>query len=74
LQEIKELENYNIIILYDKEIELSDSSLVLWKLFNNVDPERDFYRKENRLIADACRKGPAEGYTRKWPDDILMEQ
>lgn len=74
LQEIKELENYNIMILYDKEIELSDSSLVLWKLFNNVDPERDFYRKENRLIVDACRKGPAEGYTRKWPDDILMEQ
>lgn len=74
LQEIKELENYNIMILYDKEIELSDSSLVLWKLFNNVDPERDFYRKENRLIIDACRKGPAEGYTRKWPDDILMEQ
>lgn len=72
LQEIKELENYNIMILYDKEIELSDSSLVLWKLFNNVDPERDFYRKENRLIVDACRKGPAEGYTRKWPDDILM--
>jgi 4-hydroxy-3-polyprenylbenzoate decarboxylase len=74
LQEIKEWENYNIMILYDKEIELSDSSLVLWKLFNNVDPERDFYRKENRLIVDACRKGPAEGYTRKWPDDILMEQ
>ncbi len=72
LQEIKELENYNIMILYDKEIELSDSSLVLWKLFNNVDPERDFYRKENRLIVDACRKGPAEGYTREWPDDILM--
>lgn len=72
LQEIKEFENYNIMILYDKEIELSDSSLVLWKLFNNVDPERDFYRKENRLIVDACRKGPAEGYTREWPDDILM--
>ena len=70
---LKELNNYNIIILFDKEIQLSDNSLVLWKLFNNVDPERDLYRRNNRLIIDACRKGLMDGHTREWPDDITME-
>ncbi|MBW2645799.1 MAG: UbiD family decarboxylase, partial [Deltaproteobacteria bacterium] len=64
---------YNIIILFDKDIQLSDSSLVLWKLFNNVDPERDFYRKNSRLIIDACRKGSMDGHTREWPEDITMD-
>jgi 4-hydroxy-3-polyprenylbenzoate decarboxylase len=70
---LKELNNYNIIVLFDKEIQLSDSSLVLWKFFNNVDPERDFYRHDNRLIIDACRKGSMDRHTREWPDDITME-
>ena len=70
---LKELNDYNIIVLFDKEIQLSDNSLVLWKLFNNVDPERDLYRNNNRLIIDACRKGFMDGHTREWPDDITME-
>jgi 4-hydroxy-3-polyprenylbenzoate decarboxylase len=70
---LQEFNDYNIIVLFDKEIQLSDNSLVLWKLFNNVDPERDFYRQNNRLIIDACRKGVMDGHTREWPDDITME-
>lgn len=73
LPALKELNGYNIIILFDKDIQLSDSSLVLWKLFNNVDPERDFYRKDNQLIIDACRKGSMDGHEREWPEDITMD-
>ncbi len=72
LPALEELNGYNIIVLFDKDIQLSDSSLVLWKLFNNVDPERDFYRKDNRLIIDACRKGSMDGHDREWPEDIVM--
>jgi 4-hydroxy-3-polyprenylbenzoate decarboxylase len=70
---LEEISGYNIIILFDKDIQLSDSSLVLWKLFNNVDPERDFYRKDSRLIIDACRKGSMDGHGREWPEDIKLK-
>jgi len=63
-----------ICILYDAEICLEDNSLVLWKLFNNVDPSRDILRSGDRIIVDATKKGPGEGHGRPWPDDISMSE
>lgn len=71
---LKEFNDYIIMVLFDREIRLSDSSLVLWKMFNNVDPARDIYCKNNRMVIDACRKGAMDGHTREWPDDIEMEE
>ena len=55
-----------------KTAPLRDDSLVLWKAFNNVDPRRDIRRTRWGLLIDATRKGPADGHTRPWPDDIVM--
>ncbi|HVO67991.1 MAG TPA: menaquinone biosynthesis decarboxylase [Syntrophales bacterium] len=61
-----------IFVLYDVHIDLTDDSLVLWKAFNNVDPLRDIRITGKGLIIDATRKGPADGHTRPWPDEIEM--
>ncbi len=61
-------------MLYDAGIDLQDPSLVLWKVFNNVDPKRDLIRKDHRIVIDATKKGPEDGHTRDWPDDIVMEE
>jgi len=58
--------------LYDDGIDLSDGSLVLWKVFNNVDPKRDIIRIQGRVLIDATKKGPEDGHHRPWPDDIAM--
>lgn len=64
---------FSIFLLLDSKIDLRDYSLVLWKLFNNVDPKRDMARQGGRIAIDATRKGPEDGHTRPWPDDIEMD-
>lgn len=61
-----------VLVLYDSSIDLDDDSLVLWKAFNNVDPDRDLHILPESIIIDATRKGPADGHERPWPDDIEM--
>lgn len=65
--------NYTgITILFDAHIDLNDNSLVIWKVFNNVDPARDMVFRGNRVVIDATRKGSADGHSRPWPDDVVM--
>jgi 4-hydroxy-3-polyprenylbenzoate decarboxylase len=59
------------VVLYD-DIDLKDDSLVLWKVFNNVDPLRDIELTGNGAIVDATKKGLVDGYVREWPDEIAM--
>ena len=47
--------------------------MVTWKIFNNVDPKRDFYFFDRRLIIDATRKWKEEGHARDWPPEIVMD-
>ena len=67
------LKAFSLFILYDVSIALRDSSLVLWKVFNNVDPKRDIIRNDRRIVIDATRKGPEDEHHRPWPDDIVMD-
>ncbi len=67
------LYDFNIFLLFDKEINLADNSLILWKLFNNADPGRDIIFRENRAVIDACRKTPADGHEREWPEELRFD-
>ncbi|MBP8645538.1 MAG: menaquinone biosynthesis decarboxylase [Syntrophobacteraceae bacterium] len=67
------LSGFNLIILFDESVNLKDSSLTLWKVFNNVDPLRDLTRRDRRAVLDATRKGPEDGHARPWPDEIVMD-
>lgn len=78
------------IAVFDKDINLQDSSTVVWKLLNNVDPKRDLLISEGPLDAldhsapyanfggkmgiDATRKTKEEGMGREWPDEISMSE
>jgi 4-hydroxy-3-polyprenylbenzoate decarboxylase len=68
-----QLAAFDITVLYDDHIELRDGSLVLWKVFNNVDPKRDMIRVQGKMLIDATKKGPEDGHERPWPDDIIMD-
>jgi 4-hydroxy-3-polyprenylbenzoate decarboxylase len=76
------------IIIFDNDLNLRDSSTVVWKLLNNVDPRRDLVFSEGPLDAldhsapypnfggklgiDATRKTREEGMGREWPEEIDM--
>jgi len=77
------------IVVVDEDVNVQDIGEVVLKVFNNIDPERDIQftlgpvdsldhasRLPNfgsKMGIDATRKWPTEGFTRPWPDEILMD-
>ena len=78
-----------IICIFDKDVDVQDLSQVLWRLGNNIDPERDIFFTHGPVDAldhaaplphygskmgiDCTRKWPEEGFERQWPDVITMD-
>ncbi len=49
-------------------------SIVMWKLFNNIDANRDLIFMDGKIGVDATKKLKEEGLTRDWPKDIEMSE
>lgn len=78
------------IIVVDEDVNVQDIAEVVLKVTNHIDPERDIQftlgpvdsldhsaRLPNfgsKMGIDATRKWPTEGFTRPWPDEILMDE
>lgn len=68
-----------VLILLDHYINPKDLSTVAWKLFNNIDANRDIIINECEnghlfIGIDATKKGPRDGHLRPWPNDIEMDE
>lgn len=68
-----------LAIAVDDHIDPSALSTVFWKVFNNIDPDRDLVitQKANGELfvgIDATKKGPEDGLMRPWPNDIEMSE
>jgi 4-hydroxy-3-polyprenylbenzoate decarboxylase len=77
------------IIVLDEDVDVQNIPEVVLKVTNNIDPERDIQftlgpvdsldhsaRLPNfgsKMGIDATRKWPTEGFSRPWPDEILMD-
>jgi len=77
------------IIVVDEDVDVQDIPDVTLKVLNHIDPERDIQftlgpvdsldhasRLANygsKMGIDATRKWPTEGFTRPWPDEIVMD-
>ncbi|MHB0912784.1 MAG: menaquinone biosynthesis decarboxylase [Armatimonadota bacterium] len=78
-----------ILVILDANVDVHDISEVLWRLGNNVDPERDVevvrgpvdildhasprFGYGSKMGIDATRKIPGED-ARPWPDEIRMSE
>jgi 4-hydroxy-3-polyprenylbenzoate decarboxylase len=78
-----------VIVVVDEDVNVQDVGEVALKALNHIDPERDIQftlgpvdsldhasRLANfgsKMGVDATRKWPTEGFTRPWPDEILMD-
>lgn len=60
------------ILLLDRDVDLSKDSRLAWKLLNNVDPQRDIQWHGQCVLVDACRKTPADGHLREWPEELTF--
>lgn len=61
-----------IVIVLEGHVDITNTSTVMWKFFNNLDPKRDFYFQDERLGIDVTQKFPEEGYQQNWPEEIEM--
>lgn len=78
-----------VIVIVDHDVEVQNSSEVVWKALCAIDPQRDIefvlgpvdtLEHASRLQdfgskmgVDATRKWPSEGFSRPWPDEICMD-
>src|SRR5215467_871168 len=79
-----------VIVVVDHDVDVHDYREVVWKALCALDPERDVQfsfgpmdtldhaaRMQDygsKMGIDATRKWPTEGFTRPWPDEILMDE
>jgi 4-hydroxy-3-polyprenylbenzoate decarboxylase len=77
------------VVVVDEDVDVQDTADVVLKVLNNIDPERDIQftlgpvdsldhaaRLANygsKMGIDATRKWSTEGFTRPWPDEIVMD-
>lgn len=68
------LQSVGILLVVEAHVDLENTSQVLWKLFNNLDPKRDIQIANQRIGIDVTRKFPEEGYQQNWPEEIIMSE
>jgi 4-hydroxy-3-polyprenylbenzoate decarboxylase len=77
------------VVIMDEHVDVHDPSEVTWRVFNNVDPERDCVivkgpldvldhssptpRYGAKMGIDATRTWAEEGHPREWPDELAMD-
>lgn len=77
-----------MIFVFDADVNVQDMAECIWRLSNNIDPERDMLVTRgpidvldhasramgfgSKIGFDCTKKLPAEGFTREWPDVIEM--
>lgn len=75
----KILSGTKLAIVVDKTIDPTDFSTVAWKVFNNIDANRDVVISKEGMSPlfigiDATKKTPDDGLMRPWPNDIEMTE
>ncbi len=79
-----------VIVVVDEDVDVQDSGLVMWKVLNNIDPERDIEfvlgpvetldhasrlpQYGSKMGVDGTRKWKEEGFTREWPEENIMDK
>ena len=78
-----------VIIVVDDDVDVHNTSEVIWRVTNNIDPARDVQIVKgpvdslnhaapmvgfgSKMGLDATRKWPSEGHAREWPDVVKMD-
>jgi 4-hydroxy-3-polyprenylbenzoate decarboxylase len=78
-----------VIVVVDEEVDIHSDSEVAWQVLNHIDPQRDLEFTlgpvevldhasraacyGSKVGIDATRKWPEEGFTRDWPEAIVMD-
>jgi 4-hydroxy-3-polyprenylbenzoate decarboxylase len=78
------------IVVLDEDVDVQNPGEVVWRTLANLDPERDitfvkgpvdvldhaspFPAFGSKMGVDGTRKWPEEGFTREWPEVLVMDK
>ena len=78
-----------VLIIVDEDVDVQNARTVAWFVLNNLDAQHDIVMMPGpvddldhasytpalgmKIGVDATRKSAAEGYTRQWPPDMIMD-
>ncbi len=71
-EDLKSLLNHiKILVIVDEEKnDLDNTYMLVWRVVNNIDSNRDLYFDGNTIAVDATNKNKLDNFNRRWPDDV----
>ncbi|MEA3354711.1 MAG: menaquinone biosynthesis decarboxylase [Campylobacterota bacterium] len=71
-EELKGLFNHiKIVVIIDqKNNRLDNPYMLVWRVVNNIDSNRDIFIEGDTLGIDATNKNTHDNFQRRWPDDV----
>ena len=69
---MKFLENYLSIVVFvdEKQNDVNNPYMLIWRVTNNIDANRDIFIDENFIVIDGTNKSELDGFEREWPEDV----
>lgn len=64
---LKYKKHFRILIFLDKENHLENPYMLVWRVVNNLDAQRDIFIKNDCVALNATAKNEFENYQREWP-------
>ena len=64
--------NIKILIIVDdaNQNDVENPYMLVWRVVNNIDSNRDIYIDSNTLGVDGTNKNDFDNFKRRWPDDV----
>jgi len=59
-----------VIFIDDLKNDVTNPYMLIWRVCNNIDSNRDIYLDNNTLGVDATNKNSYDNFKRRWPDDV----
>ncbi|WP_086227380.1 menaquinone biosynthesis decarboxylase [Campylobacter devanensis] len=66
--------HFKIIIFTDIDSRIDNPYMMVWRITNSIDAQRDIYIDDEQICIDATRKTIDDGYTKEWPKETNCNQ
>ena len=60
-----------LVIVDEKNNDLENAYMLVWRVVNNIDSNRDIFIDGNTIGIDATNKDKFDNFQRRWPDDVV---
>ena len=59
-----------LIIVENNKNDVNNSYMLVWRVANNIDSNRDLFIDGHTMCLDATNKNAFDNFNRRWPDDV----